>query len=47
LAGKGSIAPFFTRGISIGMIAFIILIVAYQYFLSKKTSEEDRTVILK
>jgi TctA family transporter len=47
LAGKGSITPFFTRGISIGMIAFIVLIVGYQYFLSKKTSEQDRTVILK
>jgi len=47
LAGKGSIAPFFTRGISIVMIAFIIFIVAYQYFLSKKMSEEERAVILK
>jgi len=47
LAGKGSLAPFFTRGISIGMIAFIIFILGYQYFLSKKMSEEDRTVILK
>jgi putative tricarboxylic transport membrane protein len=47
LAGKGSIAPFFTRGISIGMIAFIVFIVISQYFLSKKTTEEDRTVILK
>ncbi len=47
MAGKGSIAPFFTRGISIGTIAFIIFIVAYQYFLSKKTSEQDRTAILK
>jgi uncharacterized membrane protein len=47
LAGKGSIAPFFTRGVSIGMIAFIVFILGYQYFLSKKMSEEDRTVILK
>jgi putative tricarboxylic transport membrane protein len=47
LAGKGSIAPFFTRGVSIGMIAFIVFILVYQNFLSKRASEEDRTVILK
>jgi len=47
LAGKGSIAPFFTRGISIGMIAFILFIVVYQYFQSRKKTGEDRTVILK
>ena len=47
LAGKGSFAPFFTRGISIGMIAFIVFVLVYQYLLSKKKSGEDRTVILK
>ncbi len=49
LAGKGSIAPFFTRGISIGMIVLIIAVIFFQYFLPKLKGEKekDRTVILK
>jgi len=49
MAGKGSIAPFFTRGVSIALILFIVVIVFYQYVLPKirGKKEEDRTVILE
>jgi putative tricarboxylic transport membrane protein len=49
LAGKGSIAPFFTRGVSIALIAFIVLIVFVQYGLPKWRGKraEERTVILQ
>ena len=49
LAGKGSIAPFFTRGVSIALILFIVVIVFWQYILPKLRGkkEEDRTVILE
>jgi putative tricarboxylic transport membrane protein len=49
LAGKGSIAPFFTRGVSIALILFIVAIVFYQYILPAitKGKKKDRTVILK
>jgi putative tricarboxylic transport membrane protein len=49
MAGRGSIAPFFTRGVSIALIAFIVVIVFYQYVLPmiRGTKEEDRTVILE
>lgn len=35
LAGKGSIAPFFTRGVSMTLIAFIILILFFQHAYPK------------
>jgi putative tricarboxylic transport membrane protein len=49
LAGKGSIAPFFTRGVSIALIAFIVVIVVVQYGLPKLRGkrEKERTVILQ
>jgi putative tricarboxylic transport membrane protein len=49
LAGKGSIAPFFTRGVSIALILFIVVIVFYQYALPaiRKGKGKDRTVILE
>jgi hypothetical protein len=49
MAGKGSLAPFFTRGVSIALILFIVVIVFYQYILPKirGKKEEDRTVILE
>jgi putative tricarboxylic transport membrane protein len=49
MAGKGSIAPFFTRGVSIALILFIIVIVFYQYILPKirKEKVKGRTVILE
>jgi putative tricarboxylic transport membrane protein len=49
MAGKGSVAPFFTRGVSIALILFIVVIVFYQYILPKirGKKEEDRTVILE
>ena len=31
MAGKGSIAPFFTRGVSIGLLAFIVGVLFFQY----------------
>jgi putative tricarboxylic transport membrane protein len=48
LAGKGSVAPFFTRGVSIALIAFILAIVFFQYVLPKirGKTEAERTVIL-
>ena len=49
MAGKGSIAPFFTRGVSIALILFIVVIVFYQYVLPKirGKKEKERTVILE
>jgi putative tricarboxylic transport membrane protein len=49
MAGKGSIAPFFTRGVSIALILFIVVIIFYQYVLPKirGRKEENRTVILE
>ena len=49
LAGKGSIAPFFTRGVSLGLLAFIAAVVFYQYLypLIRHGRKKDRTVILK
>jgi putative tricarboxylic transport membrane protein len=49
MAGKGSIAPFFTRGVSIALILFIVVIVFWQYILPKLKGKkkEDRTVILE
>jgi putative tricarboxylic transport membrane protein len=35
LAGKGSLAPFFTRGVSIALILFIVLILINQYAVPK------------
>ena len=49
LAGKGSIAPFFTRSVSLGLLAFIAAVVFYQYLypLIRHGRKKDRTVILK
>jgi putative tricarboxylic transport membrane protein len=47
-AGKGSLAPFFTRGISIALIGFIVLVLFFQYawpHIAKKRREK-RGVIL-
>jgi putative tricarboxylic transport membrane protein len=35
LAGKGSFAPFFTRGVSIALILFIVLILLTQYLVPR------------
>jgi hypothetical protein len=49
MAGKGSIAPFFTRGVSIALILFIVAVVFFQYGLPMITGkkEKERTVILE
>jgi hypothetical protein len=49
MAGKGSVAPFFTRGVSIALILFIVVIMFYQYILPKirGRKEKERTVILE
>jgi putative tricarboxylic transport membrane protein len=49
MAGKGSFAPFFTRGVSIALILFIVVIVFCQYILPKirGRKEKERTVILE
>jgi hypothetical protein len=49
MAGKGSIAPFFTRGVSIALILFIVVIIFYQYVLPKirGKKEKERAVILE
>jgi putative tricarboxylic transport membrane protein len=49
LAGKGSLAPFFTRGVSIALILFIFSILFYQYILPaiREGKGKDRTVILE
>ena len=49
LAGKGSFAPFFTRSVSLAMIAFIAIVLFFQYLFPKIRSRQkkDRTVILK
>jgi hypothetical protein len=49
MAGKGSIAPFFTRGVSIALILFIVAVVFFQYGLPliRGKKEKERTVILE
>jgi hypothetical protein len=49
MAGKGSVAPFFTRGVSLTLIAFIALIVVLQYALPRVRGAggKDRNVILQ
>jgi len=49
MAGKGSIAPFFVRGVSAVLILFIVVIVFVQYGLPKLRGkrQEERTVILE
>lgn len=50
LAGKGSIAPFFTRGVSMALLAFIAVILFFQYGYPKikgNHKNKDRTVILE
>ncbi len=49
MAGKGSISLFFTRGISIALIAFIVVIVFFQYVWPRVTGKkrEDKEVILE
>ncbi|MBE0557024.1 MAG: tripartite tricarboxylate transporter permease, partial [Proteobacteria bacterium] len=50
LAGKGSIAPFFTRGVSMALLLFIAVVLFFQYAYPKIKGEQkkkDRTVILK
>ena len=50
LAGKGSIAPFFTRGISIALLVFIALVLFLEHGYPRlvgKQRQKDRTVILK
>jgi putative tricarboxylic transport membrane protein len=49
MAGKGSIAPFFTRGVSLTLIAFIVVIVVLQYTLPRLrgAAGKDRTVLLQ
>jgi putative tricarboxylic transport membrane protein len=50
MAGKGSIAPFFTRGVSIGLLAFIVGVLFFQYGyprMRKSAGKRERTVILK
>jgi len=50
LAGKGSIAPFFTRGVSMVLLAFIAFVLFFQYGYPKIKGiqkKKDRTVILE
>jgi putative tricarboxylic transport membrane protein len=49
LAGKGSIAPFFTRGVSMVLLAFIAVVLFFQYAYPKMRPgrKKDRTVILE
>jgi putative tricarboxylic transport membrane protein len=51
MAGKGSIAPFFTRGVSMALIAFIVAVLFFQYgypkLKGKSSQKKDRTVILE
>jgi putative tricarboxylic transport membrane protein len=49
MAGKGSIAPFFTRGISIALIVFIIVVLFFQYVWPRITGKkaENKEVILE
>jgi len=49
LAGKGSLIPFFTRGVSLALIAFIVVVVLLQYGLPWLRGKQDRerTVILE
>jgi putative tricarboxylic transport membrane protein len=49
MAGKGSIAPFFTRGVSIALILFIIAVLFFQYVYPRLRGkkQDDRVVILE
>jgi putative tricarboxylic transport membrane protein len=49
MAGKGSVAPFFTRGISIALIAFIVVVLFFQYAWPRITGKkrENKEVILE
>ena len=49
MSGKGSIAPFFTRGVSMGLLAFIAGVLFFQYGYPRIVSakKKARTVILK
>ncbi len=49
LAGKGSIAPFFTRGISLALIAFILIVIFIQYAWPRIRGKKEkvREVILE
>jgi putative tricarboxylic transport membrane protein len=49
MAGKGSIAPFFTRGISIALIVFIVVVLFFQYAWPRITGkkQESKEVILE
>lgn len=49
MAGKGSVSLFFTRGISIALIAFIVVIVFFQYVWPRITGKKrkDKEVILE
>jgi TctA family transporter len=49
MAGKGSLAPFFARGVSIALILFIVGVVFFQYGLPKirGKKEKKRDVILE
>ena len=49
MAGKGHIAPFFTRGISIALIAFIVVVLFFQYAWPRITGkkQESKEVILE
>jgi len=49
MAGKGSVVPFFTRGVSLALIAFIVAVVFLQYGLPWLRGKQDRerTVILE
>jgi putative tricarboxylic transport membrane protein len=50
MAGKGSIAPFFTRGVSMVLITFIAVVLFFQYGYPKikgRQTKKDRTVILE
>ena len=50
LAGKGSIAPFFTRTVSIAMLIFIALVLFFEHGYPRikgSRKKKDRTVILE
>jgi putative tricarboxylic transport membrane protein len=48
MAGKGSIAPFFTRGVSMVLIVFIVVVLFFQYAWPRITKKKrEREVILE
>jgi putative tricarboxylic transport membrane protein len=49
MAGKGSVVPFFTRGISIALIGFIVVVLFFQYAWPRirGTKAEKKEVILE